>query len=157
LSTTHPKIDRPADAPRSRLDFAIHICEVDLTTGDALSPTVMLRESPTGIAEGSHLYRHGRYYYLLVAEGGTGVKHSECVYRSDQGVLGPWEPAPSNPILRSQGDDAVQNTGHVDLFEDARGKWWAVLLGVRPVRTSDDDWKASVFGMYDCARHICDK
>ncbi|CAK7214813.1 hypothetical protein SEUCBS140593_002317 [Sporothrix eucalyptigena] len=149
LCTTHPKADRPADAPPSRLDFAIHLCEVDLVTGRSLSPAVMLRDSTVGscIAEGSHLYRRGRYYYLLVAEGGTGAHHSECVYRSTEGVRGPWEPAPGNPILKSQAEnDDVQNTGHVDLVEDAQGQWWAVLLGVRPLRGVDGAARTSVFG-----------
>ncbi|CAK7210018.1 hypothetical protein SBRCBS47491_000628 [Sporothrix bragantina] len=149
LCTTHPKVDRPADAPPSRLDFAIHLCEVDLATGRSLSPAVMLRDSNVGscIAEGSHLYRRGPYYYLLVAEGGTGMSHSESVYRSIEGVRGPWEPSPGNPILKSQGEgDDVQNTGHVDLVEDAQGHWWAVLLGVRPLQGVDGATRMSVFG-----------
>lgn len=31
-------------------------------------------------------------------------------------------------------EEEVQRTGHVDVFEDGEGRWWAVLLGVRPVR-----------------------
>ncbi|KAL1906419.1 hypothetical protein Sste5344_007747 [Sporothrix stenoceras] len=136
LSTTHPKIgevDQPVNQPPSvpRLNFAIHLCEVDLATGRSLSPSVMIKDSHIGscIAEGSHLYRRGKYYYLLVAEGGTGVLHSECVYRSTEGVHGPWETAPHNPILKSQGEgDDVQNTGHVDQVEDGKGDWTRDIL-----------------------------
>jgi len=39
----------------------------------------------------------------------------------------------------------VQNTGHADFVEDARGNWWAVFLGVRPVRAGSE-WKTSIFG-----------
>jgi beta-xylosidase len=43
-------------------------------------------------------------------------------------------------------EDEVQNTGHADLVEDAKGNWWAVLLGVRPVR-KEGEWEDSVLGM----------
>ena len=32
--------------------------------------------------EGPHLYRIGKYYYLMCAEGGTGAWHSEVIFRS---------------------------------------------------------------------------
>lgn len=145
LSTTQPRIDRPPP-DNHKLDVAIHVCQVDLATGNALSQTKMIRASPSGIAEGSHLFRRGSFHYLLTAEGGTGAKHSECVHRSAHGVFGPWVPAPNNPVLSSSSEDDTQNTGHVDLVEDTRGQWWAVLLGVRPVRTSAGTWQESVFG-----------
>lgn len=44
-------------------------------------------------------------------------------------------------------NDEVQNTGHADLVEDAEGRWWAVFLGVRPVKTSNG-WEESVLGRY---------
>lgn len=106
----------------------------------------MIRESPSGIAEGSHLFRREGYYYLLTAEGGTGSRHSVWVFRSEAGVLGPWTPFSNNPILCSGADNEVQNLGHADLTDDVNGRWWAVLLGVRPVRKSDNKWQNSVFG-----------
>ncbi|KAH8658543.1 glycosyl hydrolase [Ilyonectria robusta] len=146
LSTTHVKADRPPDADKSRLDFAIHVCKVDLNTGDSISESVMIRESPTGISEGSHIFQRGRYYYLLTAEGGTGSRHSVWAFRNDQGPLGAWEACPKNPLLRSGTENKVQNTGHADLVEDINGQWWAVLLGVRPYRRDSGEWEESVFG-----------
>lgn len=146
LSTTHVKADRAADADSSRLDFAIHVCSVDLETGNSLTASTLIRESPSGIAEGSHIYRRGSYYYLTTAEGGTGSGHSVCVFRNQRGPLGPWEPCPDNPILASGVDHEVQNTGHADLVEDAGGRWWAALLGVRPRRTASGQWEESVLG-----------
>lgn len=146
LSTTHVKADRSPDADESRLDFAIHTCKINLETGDSITKPVMIRESTSGIAEGSHIFRRGEYYYLLTAEGGTGARHSVWVFRSKEGVLGAWTPYPSNPMLRSCTDHEVQNTGHADLVEHADGQWWAVLLGVRPVRKSATSWGDSVFG-----------
>lgn len=51
--------------------------------------------------------------------------------RSTNGPLGPWELGPRNPLWYNGPGEDVQNTGHVDVFEDANGQWWAVLLGVR--------------------------
>jgi beta-xylosidase len=88
----------------------------------------------TGLAhtEAPHLIRRGAWWYLLVAEGGTGPGHGVCVARSDS-PSGPWEPHPANPILshRSTGHP-VQNTGHGDLVELPDGSWAMVHLGTRP-------------------------
>ena len=47
--------------------------------------------------------------------------------------VGPWESAPSNPILTNRSTDRpIQNTGHADMVEATDGSWWMVLLGVRP-------------------------
>ncbi|KAJ5150350.1 glycosyl hydrolase [Penicillium canariense] len=146
LSTTHVKADRSPDADLSRLDFAIHVCKINLMTGDSITKPAMIRESLSGIAEGSHIFRRGQYLYLITAEGGTGSRHSVCVFRSENGILGPWISFPNNPILHSCTNHEVQNTGHADFVEDVNGKWWAVLLGVRPVRKSDSLWQDSVFG-----------
>mgnify|MGYP002831044487 FL=1 len=34
----------------------------------------------------------------------------------------------------------MQRTGHVDVFEDGEGRWWAVLLGVRPMKDDQGKW-----------------
>ncbi|MEU6377413.1 glycoside hydrolase family 43 protein [Streptomyces sp. NPDC046909] len=82
--------------------------------------------------EAPHLYRIGEWWYLLVAEGGTGLGHSVSVARA-RTPRGPFEPAPANPVLshRSTGSP-IQCTGHADLVEAADGTWWMVLLGTRP-------------------------
>ncbi|KAF3401400.1 Non-reducing end alpha-L-arabinofuranosidase BoGH43B [Talaromyces pinophilus] len=146
LSTTHTKVNRPAVPKTSRLDFAIHVCKVDLESGDSLTEPVMIRESPSGISEGSHIFRRGRYYYLITAEGGTGPKHSVWAFRSEQGPLGVWENCPHNPLVSSSTNSEVQNTGHADFVEDANGQWWAALLAVRPNQTSQNEYEDSVFG-----------
>ncbi|RAH64401.1 glycoside hydrolase family 43 protein [Aspergillus aculeatinus CBS 121060] len=143
LSSTYRKLDR---TPRADLkDFAVHIVPVDLETGASLAEPRLIRESASGVAEGSHLFRRGEYYYLFTAEGGTESGHCEWVSRSKTSPLGPWEVAPTNPLWRNGLSDEVQNTGHADLVEDAEGQWWVVLLGVRPV-WRDGVWEESVFG-----------
>ncbi|KAI5305350.1 hypothetical protein KEM56_004643, partial [Ascosphaera pollenicola] len=143
LSTTYRMRDR---TPGLKIkDFAIHISTIDIETGACTSAPQLVRSSSSGVSEGSHLFKRGKYYYLFTAEGGTESGHSEWVHRSDKSPLGPWEGCPTNPLWRNTTEDEVQNTGHADLVEDVYGRWWAVFLGVRPVK-KEDGWVASVFG-----------
>ncbi|KAJ5927849.1 hypothetical protein N7466_006805 [Penicillium verhagenii] len=143
LSSTYRKLERTPNA--NIKDFAVHVCTVDLDTGHSTSEPRLIRESVSGVAEGSHIFKRGRYYYLFTAEGGTESGHCEWVSRSADGPFGPWELGPNNPLWLNGVEDEVQNTGHADLVEDAGGQWWAVLLGVRPVQRGDK-WEESVLG-----------
>ncbi|RYO86632.1 hypothetical protein DL766_003525 [Monosporascus sp. MC13-8B] len=131
LSTTARLADRPADSKLK--DFVIHVSEIDLATGRTLTPPRVIRASPHGVAEGSHILRHGRYYYLFTAEGGTEAGHQEWVFRSTEGPYGPWE-SQGKPLWYNGPDEEVQRTGHADIFEDEKGRWWSVFLGVRPAK-----------------------
>ncbi|KAK7713289.1 hypothetical protein SLS64_004538 [Diaporthe eres] len=130
LSTTTRLSDRAPDSKQK--DFAIHISEIDLPTGRTLTPPAVIRKSPHGIAEGSHIIKRNGFYYLFTAEGGTEAGHQEWVFRSREGVFGPWE-SQEGPLWYNGPDEEVQRTGHADVFEDGQGGWWAVLLGVRPM------------------------
>ncbi|KAI1292726.1 glycoside hydrolase family 43 protein [Xylaria venustula] len=137
LSTTVRLANRP---PESKLkDFGIHISEIELETGRTLTPPQLIRKSPYGVAEGSHILRRGLYCYLFTAEGGTEAGHQEWVFRSREGVYGPWE-AQGKPLWYNGPDEEVQRTGHADVFEDGEGNWWAVFLGVRPVKDEDGEY-----------------
>lgn len=145
LSTTRRVSDRP---PGSKLkDFAIHLSEVDLPTGRTLGPPAVVRQSPHGLAEGSHILRRGGYHYLFTAEGGTEAGHQEWVFRSRRGVCGPWEDR-GEPLWYNGPGGEVQRTGHADVFEDGEGRWWAVLLGVRPLRDEQGRWLEPQLGMF---------
>ena len=133
---------------------AIRILEFDVK-GDSIigMPRQIVRggthveKAPIWI-EGPHLYRIGKYYYLMCAEGGTGDRHSEVIFRapvkSDIMEASSWEECPWNPILTqrdiTQSDDghglqpadAVSSTGHADLIRTKQGDWYAVFLGCRP-------------------------
>lgn len=85
--------------------------------------------------EGSHLYKRDGWYYLIIAEGGTGFFHAVTVARS-RNVTGPYEGYRGNPILthRHLGRDCpVINVGHGDLVETPDGRWYMVALGSRPI------------------------
>ena len=43
-----------------------------------------------GYTEGPHIYHIGEYYYLLMAEGGTGYEHMVTMARS-RSIWGPYE------------------------------------------------------------------
>ena len=83
--------------------------------------------------ESPHIYRIGKYYYLLIAEGGTEQYHSATIARSES-VFGPYESCKANPVLtmRHMGQRAaIQNAGHADLIDLPDGSWYAVFLASR--------------------------
>ncbi|KAF7906715.1 hypothetical protein EAF00_000994 [Botryotinia globosa] len=143
LSTTRRKHERTIEKPLK--DFAIHITTIDISTGVSTSVPRVIRSSPSGIAEGSHIFKRGKFYYLFTAEGGTESGHCEWVSRSSTGPFGPWEII-NAPLWKIgvEGDEVV-NTGHIDIVEDKDGTWWAVLLACRPIILADGV-KSSVFG-----------
>ncbi|RSL82987.1 hypothetical protein CEP52_016834 [Fusarium oligoseptatum] len=105
--------------------------EINIETGEPISEQ---REIWQGHArydtEGPHIYKLGKWYYLLVAEGGTFEHHMLCISRSES-VWGPYEDFKGNPILTADGkdDEYIQNTGHGELFQDSNGQWWAAVFG----------------------------
>jgi xylan 1,4-beta-xylosidase len=111
---------------------------VDLATGIPLSEPVSVW-SGTGLKfpEAPHLYRHGGYWYLMIAEGGTERGHGISVARGEH-PSGPFTEGvaaggPANPILSARSTSRpIQNTGHGDLVETPDGGWALVMLGMRP-------------------------
>lgn len=86
--------------------------------------------------EGPHLYKVDGWYYLMAAEGGTAVNHSEVILRS-KNVWGPYEPWRGNPILTQRDLDPsrprpVTSAGHADLVQTPRGEWYALFLATQP-------------------------
>lgn len=145
LSTTHRITNYDPECGRKQL--GIHVCEIDLETGDSLTPVKLVRESHVGVgvSEGNHFLKRGKWYYLFTAEGGTESGHSEYCLRSES-MDGPWEECPHNPLIKNTTDMEVQNTGHCDFVEDENGNWWGVCLAVRPFKT-ENGYVNSVFGM----------
>lgn len=126
--------------PEDRKDKSRHIWlqELDLGTGKLLGERHILRTDGAlhhaGTPEGPHLYHIGEYYYLLIAEGGTGHTHAVTVFRS-RTLTGPYEGNPRNPLITHRNlsfNSPINSTGHADLIETQNGEWWAVLLGSRP-------------------------
>jgi xylan 1,4-beta-xylosidase len=84
--------------------------------------------------EGPHLYKRNGYYYLVTAEGGTGLGHVVTVARS-KSLTGPYEVAPNNSVLSSRNDPTLplQKAGHASIVETQTGEWYMVHLCGRPL------------------------
>lgn len=112
----------------------ISVVEINVNTGEFLSDVRQVWEGTGGgYMESPHIYHIGEWYYLIVAEGGTGLQHMANIARSHS-IWGPYEACPHNPILTNRNDatKAIACAGHADLVEDHRGNWWMVHLGTRP-------------------------
>ena len=85
-------------------------------------------------AEGPHLYRHGDWYYLMIAEGGTDCNHVVTVARS-RTLEGPYEVDPHNPMLSSRDNpwNPLQKAVHASLVETQNGQWYLAHLVGRPL------------------------
>lgn len=114
---------------------AIRQIEIDITTGQTLRQAEILSYGSGGRdVEGPHIIKKDDYYYLLLAEGGTGLGHMITMFRS-KNIWGPYdEAAPCNPLFtnRNRAEQPLQNIGHADLFQDQLGNWWLTCLGTRP-------------------------
>lgn len=96
---------------------------------------LVYKGSSIGTTEGPHMYHIGDWYYLMVAEGGTGYEHCVTLARS-KSVFGPFETAPDNPIVTANVEDmtALQKCGHADLVDTPYGEWYLVHLCSRPLQ-----------------------
>ncbi|OQO08381.1 hypothetical protein B0A48_06251 [Cryoendolithus antarcticus] len=109
----------------------ILINEINLTTGEQTAPVNVWTGTINTYPEGPHIYKRDGYYYLLIAEGGTGTGHRVSIARS-KNITGPYESNPANPILTNTGTSQYfQGVGHADLFQDAGGRYWAMALATR--------------------------
>lgn len=106
--------------------------EIDVTTGEKLSEQKTIWGGFLQVdAEGPRIYKRGKWYYLVIAEGGTFEHHVVTAARS-KNIWGPYESSDMNPLLPAAVEGAyIQQTGHPDIFQDTRGEWWATVLGTR--------------------------
>lgn len=78
--------------------------------------------------EGPHLLKKDGYYYLFLAEGGTGPGHRITVSRSKE-LMGNYEDCPYNPIMRQMDENAtIQRCGHGKPVCTQNGQWYMVYL-----------------------------
>jgi len=94
----------------------------------------IFRGTEIGKTEGPHLYKINGYYYLLTAEGGTGLEHAVTIARS-KSIYGPYEVDPQNPILTSQKNPflPLQKAGHASIVDTQGGETYMVHLCGRPL------------------------
>ncbi|MCF4101103.1 glycoside hydrolase family 43 protein [Gillisia sp. M10.2A] len=87
-------------------------------------------------AEGPRIYKLNGYYYLMTAEGGTAVNHSEMIYRTKD-INSKFIPYKNNPILTQRHLDPdrkhpITSAGHADLVKSPNNEWYGIFLAVRP-------------------------
>lgn len=99
--------------------------------------------------EGPNIFKHGKYYYLVLAEGGTRYDHCTTVLRSES-VFGPYEENPDNPVLTSAGqkDCLLERAGHSQVIQGKDGSWYMAHLCSRPVK------KNSILGRETAIQNI---
>ncbi|SCX81859.1 family 43 glycosylhydrolase [Butyrivibrio sp. INlla14] len=116
------------------LNRGARIFELDDTGTKKISDARLLYYGSNKRApEGPHIYKKNGYYYLLQAEGGTGLGHRVTVARSRE-LFGVYEPCPYNPIMRQNDEEAaIQRCGHGDLVETPDGRWFMVYLCGRQI------------------------
>lgn len=140
--------------------FAGILCqEYDAAEGKLVGPiTNISKGSPHGLVEGPHLYKRNGWYYLTVAEGGTGYDHAVTMARS-RDILGPYEFHPDTHLITSKDapDAVLQRAGHGQIVETPGGDVYHTHLCSRPLPGtrrsplgresavqkcvwSDDDW-----------------
>ena len=106
--------------------------------------------------EGPKITRHGDYFYMITAVGGTAgppTGHMVIAARA-RSIHGPWEDCPHNPIVRTvDNDEYWWSRGHATLVQGPAGDWWSVYHGFEngfwtlgrqtlldPVEWTEDGW-----------------
>ena len=80
--------------------------------------------------EGLNIKKVGEYYYLFAAEGGTaGPPTSHMVVEArSKSIMGPWEHAPFNPLLRTLSrDERWWSKGHGSVVDTPDGRLFMVF------------------------------
>lgn len=119
--------------------WGITQCEVNLENGKCVGPYRNIWNGTLPVTtstrpEGPKLFYKDGFYYLLIAEGGTGVTHRATIARSDS-PEGPWESSPTNPLIFNGANTnlTVSATGHATFSDTPDGKWFATFLAKRNV------------------------
>ncbi len=118
-------------------DNEIYVQELNLSAMELIGQSYAIWHGAlSGVewAEGPHLYKKDGWYYLMIAEGGTGLNHAITMARS-RSITERFDGCKRNPIFthRHLGKHYwTINTGHADLVETQEGDWFMVLLASRP-------------------------
>ncbi len=135
--------DAPEGTPQYDGHRAIWVQEFDPYADKTIGPKKVLinggihfEDQPIWI-EGPHIYKINGHYFLMAAEGGTSINHSEVILRSDS-PMGEYKAWDKNPILTQRHldqkrENPVTCAGHADLIQAKEGDWWAVFLACRPI------------------------
>lgn len=95
--------------------------------------TTIYTGTDLGLTEAPHLFRRGEYYYLTVAEGGTGYDHAVTMARA-RDIRGPYETHPQKHLMTARGTlGGLQRVGHGQYVETPDGAPYHSFLCGRPM------------------------
>jgi xylan 1,4-beta-xylosidase len=130
--------------------------EIDLISNQMLGNPIEISRGGTdrGCLEGPFLYKKGKYYYLVTAEGGTGFGHGVVISRSES-IKGPYDCPLKKPVVTSQPRDfnergignsakphlynqasILQKSGHGLIVETQNAEVYLTHLCSRPLKSS---------------------
>jgi xylan 1,4-beta-xylosidase len=122
------------DFRKGRSRFAgIVAQEYDYKQGRLVGPMTNVLAKPV-LTEGPNIYKRDGWYYLMLAEGGTGWNHGISMARS-RCITGPYELDPQESVLTSRDDESLplQKAGHGELVETRFGERYLAHLASRPI------------------------
>jgi xylan 1,4-beta-xylosidase len=122
------------DFRKGRPRFAgIVLQEYDAEHRSLVGPARTILTKPP-LLEGPNLYKLNGWYYLMLAEGGTGWNHGISMARS-RVLTGPYELDPQPLVLTSRKNPALplQKAGHGELVQTPASEWYLVHLCSRPI------------------------
>jgi xylan 1,4-beta-xylosidase len=125
------------DFRKGRFRFAGNVIqEYDHKEQRLVGPVYEILRKSNILCEGPNLYKKDGWYYLMMAEGGTGWNHGISMARS-RTVTGPYELDPQEAVVttRHTPEHPLQKAGHGELVQTAAGEWWLAHLCSRPIRT----------------------
>jgi xylan 1,4-beta-xylosidase len=131
--------DHRADGPARNRKYpafaGILLQEFDARSGRLVGPVEnIFAGSEHGLVEGPHLHKRGGFYYLTVAEGGTGYDHAVTMARARR-IQGPYELHPNVHLITSKDAPAaaLQRAGHGQIVETPQGQVYHTHLCSRPL------------------------
>jgi xylan 1,4-beta-xylosidase len=115
--------------------LGILLQEWDPVSGRLIGPARnVFRGSYLGLVEGPHIFKRKGWYYMTLAEGGTGYKHAVTMARS-RDIWGPYEMHPEVHLLTSKDtpEAILQRAGHGQYVETPEGEVYHTHLCSRPL------------------------
>ncbi len=121
--------------PANDLFDGIELREWDPMQGLLGEATTIYTGTDLGLTEAPHLFKRGGWYYLTVAEGGTGYDHAVTIARS-RDIRGPYETHPQKHVLttRFAPESPLQRVGHGQVVETPAGEVYHSFLCGRPLK-----------------------
>lgn len=122
-------------SPKHPAFAGILLQEYNAETGKLVGPVKnVFAGSKHGLVEAPHLFKRNGWYYITVAEGGTGYQHTVTMARS-RTIDGPYELHPDCFLITSKDapDIPLQRAGHGQLVETPDGQTYHTHLCSRPL------------------------